>query len=122
MAAALCVIAAGKMTAIALTAFTLSWTHSVEKTEWRESWAIEGDRLALTEASVKGSGAGMDPGEGAVLRDGWWVWTPRLAPVESLSLAQSGATVSAWHLCHDGACTDLGALAGDGITLRPCDP
>lgn len=122
MAMALCVMAAGKATAIALTAFTLSWTHSVEKTEWRESWAIEGDRLALTQAEVKGSGAGMDPGEGAVLKDGWWVWTPDLAPVESLSLAASGATVSAWHLCHDGGCTDLGALPGDGIMLKPCQP
>lgn len=122
MAAGLCVLAAGKTTAIALTAFTLSWTHSVEKTEWRESWAIEGDRLALTSAEVKGSGAGMDPGESAVLRNGWWVWTPKLQPVESLSLAASGATVSAWHLCHDGECTDLGAEPGGAITLKPCAP
>ena len=121
MAMALCVVAAGKATAIALTAFTLSWTHSVEKTEWRESWAVQGDRLALTEAAVKGSGAGMDPGEGAVLKNGWWVWTPDLKPVKELSLAASGATVSAWHLCHDGGRTDLGAKAGDGITLRPCE-
>ena len=33
----LCILAGGKVTALALSAFTLSWTHSVQKSEWREA-------------------------------------------------------------------------------------
>ncbi|MEZ5450817.1 MAG: DUF1850 domain-containing protein [Thiolinea sp.] len=32
--------------------------------------------LQLLQARVKGSGAGMEPGDDAVLKDGWWVWQP----------------------------------------------
>jgi hypothetical protein len=71
--------------------FSLHWTHSVEKVEWAEDWAVEGTTLRLTRARVKGSGAGMEPGEGAVLQGGWWVWSPDLS-VRSLLLAASGAT------------------------------
>ena len=39
------------------TAFTLVWTHSVEKTEWREYWRIEEGQLRPVEAAVSGSGA-----------------------------------------------------------------
>ncbi|MDP3315414.1 MAG: DUF1850 domain-containing protein, partial [Devosia sp.] len=73
---ALCVAAGGKMVAIATTLFTLSWTHSVERTDWSETWRVSEQGLELTEARIKGSGAGMDPGEGAKLEDGWWAWSP----------------------------------------------
>ena len=66
-----CLIAGAMTLALASPGFTLSWTHSVEKITWRESWAITGTGLRLTEAAVKGSGAGMEPGDGAVLRNGW---------------------------------------------------
>ena len=105
--------------------FTLSWTHSVEKTEWREHWHVEGAALALQEARVRGSGAGMEPPEGSVLRDGWWVYTkPLRVPV--LRLAVSGATGRGWRLCTaTEGCRDLEALlARDGaapsaIEIRP---
>ena len=58
----LCILAGGKVTVIAATAFSLSWIHSVEKIEWQEDWAIVDAEFVLTEARVKGSGAGMDPG------------------------------------------------------------
>lgn len=116
----LCVIAAGKTVTLAVGAFTLAWTHSVEKTEWRESWTVSPAGLELVEARVKGSGAGMDPGEGAKLRDGWWVWSPRLPAQGELHLAASGATVSPWRLCHSGACLDLGSAPGEPVTLKPC--
>lgn len=116
----LCIAAAGKTTLIAVTAFSISWVHSVEKTEWREDWAIRDGALVMTEARVKGSGAGMDPGPGARLEDGWWIWTPDLPPEPEMRLAASGATVSSWRLCHADGCIDLGERASAGIRLWPC--
>ncbi len=116
-------------TAVALTvaaqAFTLAWTHSVEKTEWRERWRVEGASLVLAEARVRGSGAGMEPPEGSVLQDGWWVYRRELA-VPALRLAVSGATGRGWQLCTDAdGCMDLEArlahagTAPEAIEIRP---
>lgn len=117
---ALCLLSGGKTTVVAASLFTLSWTHSVQKTEWRETWAVTPAGLQLTKAAVKGSGAGMEPGEDAALKDGWWVWTPALPPQPSVQLAASGVTPSAWRLCHAGGCLDLGGKAGDAVTLSRC--
>lgn len=97
----------------------LSWTHSVERVEWRETWRVAPDGLTLETARVRGSGAGMEPGEGARLVDGWWEWPGDLT-VPSLTLAASGATGGGWTLCADGMCRTLGAAPGDPVTLRPC--
>lgn len=115
-----CLIVGAATLSLATGRFDLSWRHSVEHTEWRESWRVEDGGLRLTEAAVKGSGAGMDPGPGAVLRGGWWVWAPDLAPVPEIRLAASGATGGGWRLCADGTCRELGAAPGDGIRLAPC--
>ena len=120
MALGLCVVAAGKAMMIATSIFSLSWTHSVEKTEWQEKWHVTGQGLELNEARVKGSGAGMDPGEGARLEDGWWVWSPELPAIPELVLAASGETVSAWSLCHPNGCVELGADAQEPVRIRPC--
>lgn len=103
---------------LALNGFTLSWTHSVEQTEWRERWRVDGHELVLEEARVRGSGAGMEPPEGAVLRDGWWVYQPALR-VPALHLAVSGATGSGWKLCTEAdGCIDLEArLPGGPIRI-----
>lgn len=101
--------------------FTLSWVHSVEKTGWTETYEVTPEGLKLTEARVQGSGAGMDPGPGAVLRDGWWVWRPVLPEVPELLLGDSGATVSPWTLCTGATCLTLGAKAGPPIRIRPCE-
>ena len=84
----LCILAAGKTMTLAVAAFTLSWTHSVEKTRWQEDWTITPAGLQIVEARVKGSGAGMEPAEGAVLSDGWWVYAPKLPPQRKLVLAR----------------------------------
>lgn len=113
---------AGLMTlALSGPEFRLEWTHSVEHVDWREAWRIEDGRLRLTGAAVRGSGAGMEPGDGATLRDGWWVWAPDLPPQPELLLGASGATGGGWRLC-DGrdACHELGGQAGAPIRLRPC--
>jgi len=116
----LCVIAGGKTVALAASAFTLAWTHSVEKTEWREAWRLTPAGLELVEARVKGSGAGIDPPAGAVLEDGWWVYAPAVAPLPRLALAASGATASGWSLCARGTCMTLGAEPGEAVVVEPC--
>lgn len=119
-------IAAG-MAALTLTvdAFTLAWTHSVERSEWQEDWRVQAAALLLVQARVRGSGAGMEPPEGARLHGGWWVYRQPLA-VPVLRLAVSGATVDGWRLCTaDQGCRELEPLlaGGDGaaatIEIRP---
>ncbi|MDP2120892.1 MAG: DUF1850 domain-containing protein [Hoeflea sp.] len=121
MATGLCIAAGGKILTIAATLFSLSWTHSVEKAQWQEDWRVTEQGLELTEARVKGSGAGMDPGEGARLEDGWWVWLPDAPVTPELVLAASGATVSAWTLCHADGCVDLGADPQQPVRIGPCE-
>ena len=120
MVTALCIVAAGKTTAVAASLFTLSWTHSVEKTEWQEDWRVTPAGLEIAEARVKGSGAGMEPPEDAVLADGWWVYAPALPPRAEITLAASGATGSGWRVCFGKECLVLGAEAGEPVTLRAC--
>ncbi|RWE69662.1 DUF1850 domain-containing protein [Mesorhizobium sp.] len=116
----LCILAAGKTVTLAAAAFTLSWTHSVERTRWREDWKVSPAGLHVVEARVKGSGAGMEPPEGSVLRDGWWVYQPRIGLQPRLVLAASGATGESWTLCTVMGCRELGGAAGEPIVLEPC--
>jgi hypothetical protein len=118
---ALCILSAGITKALTVSLFSLSWTHSVQKTEWREDWAVTPAGLVLRQAAVKGSGAGMEPGADAVLKDGWWVWHPTLAPRPSLALAASGMTPGGWTLCHPGGCMEIGTKAGEDVLLQGCD-
>lgn len=116
----LCILTGGAVTKIAATAFMLSWTHSVEKIPWQEDWRVTPQGLKIVEARVKGSGAGMDPPENAVLKDGWWRYKPDIPVRPSVSLAASGATVSGWTLCANGSCRVLGAEPGKPIVLKFC--
>lgn len=82
---------------------------------------MEDGQLRIVEARIKGSGAGMEPPEGAVLNDGWWLYTPTLGKREELNLAASGATVSAWTLCANGQCYELGTAASAAIKISACN-
>ena len=113
-------MAGGKIVTLAVAAFTLSWTHSVEKISWQEDWLVGADGLRIVQARVQGSGAGMEPPEGSVLQEGWWVYTPKLGPLPKLLLAASGSTGEGWTLCADGRCMTLGAAASEPVTLEPC--
>lgn len=119
----LCLAAGALSVALGWTQFTLAWTHSVEKTEWQEDYRVTGEFLTTTEVRVKGSGAGVDPGEGAMLRNGWWVFhPPRL--LGELRLTRSDA-VPDWRLCHDGSCAPLAAFLPaapltETVVLSPC--
>ena len=117
----LCLTAAGKVATIAATAFTLSWTHSVQKTRWEEHWRLTPAGLEIVEARVQGSGAGMDPPEGSVLEDGWWIYRPNLPPQARLVLAASGATGGGWELCAAGKCMEIGASAGEPVEIAACE-
>jgi hypothetical protein len=119
----LCVAAGGVVVALAVESFTLAWTHSIEKLRWEEDYRVEGALLRLTEARVRGSGAGMEPPEGARLEDGVWHYVPALAPLARLRLTQSHYT-SGYELCHDGGCAPLADLVPglpDGVVeLSAC--
>jgi hypothetical protein len=120
----LCLATPAVAVTLALQGFTLSWAHSVERTDWRERWRVDGSTLVLEEARVRGSGAGMEPPEGSVLQQGWWVYHPGLR-VPALHLAVSGATGDGWQLCTKGECRDLERLlthdgrAPASIEIRP---
>jgi hypothetical protein len=121
----LCLASAGAVKALALTAFTLAWTHSIEKVEWQEDGRITPAGLELVEARVKGSGAGMEPPPEARLVDGWFQWQPRRAPMPEVILGNSGAA-GEWRLCHDGGCQTLSEIFGRPVganvtTMRPCN-
>lgn len=111
---------------LAVDHFSLAWTHSIEKIRWEEDYRATRAGLELTEARVRGSGAGMEPPAGAVLRDGVWHYRPALGALPRLSLARSGA-VADFELCIGGACRRLGAYlppryanTGD-VDLAPCE-
>jgi hypothetical protein len=116
----LCIAAAGKVATLVVAAFTLSWNHSVEKTRWEEDWKVTPAGLELVEARVKGSGAGMEPPQNAVLKNGWWVYAPDIPPRRELALAASGAIGEGWSLCAKGQCRVIGAEAGEPAVLRAC--
>jgi hypothetical protein len=122
----LCLAAIGAVVAvIAADSFTLTWTHSVEKSEWRESWRIEAGRLVLDQAEIAGSGAGMEPPADARLEGGRWHYRPvPVLAVPALTLAASAAGGD-YRLCWADACAALGALLPAGlpgpVTVQVCD-
>jgi len=121
----LCLASAGVVKALSLAAFTLVWTHSIEKVEWQEDWRISAHGLELVQARVKGSGAGMEPPADARLVAGWFQWQPKRAPIPEVVLGNSGAA-GEWRLCHDGHCRTLSEIFGYPIgtsvtTMKPCD-
>lgn len=117
----LCVATAAGLIRIAATGFTLAWTHSVERIEWWERWEVTPAGLEIVEARVRGSGAGMEPPEGARPVEGGWSYHPVLPPRPDLVLAASGATGGGWTLCAAGECRVLASEPGPPVTLSPCD-
>ncbi|MGE0502761.1 MAG: DUF1850 domain-containing protein [Rhizobiaceae bacterium] len=115
-----CLFAAGKALSLGAAALTLAWTHSVEKSRWEEDWLLTDAGLQIVAARVKGSGAGMEPAEGALLLDGWWRWKPDLPPQAELVLAASGATGEGWTICAAGECRIVGQDPAKPVVLRAC--
>lgn len=125
---AVCLVAASALVAVLpASVFTLGWTHSVERTVWRETWRVAGDGLVLEDAEVSGSGAGMEPPNGARLRDGAWHYRPALPLLQSLRLAHS-QYAGDYTVCWGETCEPLssfvprddgGGIEG-GIEIEPC--
>ena len=116
---------AGVLKMLSVAAFTLMWTHSVEKVDWQEDWRITSHELEMVQARVKGSGARMEPPPEARLIDGWFQWQPKRAPMPEVVLGNSGA-VGEWRLCHDGSCRTLSDIFGhpvgtDLTTMKACN-
>ncbi len=117
---ALCLLGGGVVLRVAATAFTLSWTHTIEKTEWIEHWTVEPDRLVLTEAQVEGSGAGMEPPPEARLEGHFYVWEPNQTRAKIVLRRDPHA--GDWRLCAEGRCANLGdwlKVDADPVTLAP---
>jgi len=116
-----CLVAAGISVRLAA-AFTLAWTHSVQKSTWEEDWRATPDGLVLAEVRVEGSGAGMEPPEGSVRVGGFYVSHPDRAPFDGVWLRRSGATAD-WRVCFDGGCRAMGALlpaGADPVRMTIC--
>lgn len=105
----LCLASAGVVKALSIAAFTLAWTHSIEKTAWQEDWLVTPAGLELVRARIKGLGAGMEPPPEARLVDGWFQWAPPPVPRPGVVLGNSGAA-GEWHLCHEGRCQTLSEI------------
>lgn len=106
-----------------VTAFTLAWTHSVQKTEWEEDWRIADHRLTLVEARVQGTGAGMEPPPEARFDGRFWRWKPSTPPMAEVALRRSGATAD-WRLCINGRCESMEKTLPtnvDPVVLSACD-
>ena len=122
----LCLASAGVVKTLSVMAFTLVWTHSIEKTAWQEDWHITPQGLELVQARIKGFGAGMEPPPDARLVGGWFQWKPARAPMPEVILGNSGAA-GEWRLCDHGNCRTLSEIFGAPIganvtTMRACQP
>jgi hypothetical protein len=123
-ATAICLALGARHVSLPTERFTLAWTHSVEKTEWQEDYAISGPGLALTEARIQGTGAGMEPPPDALFDNGWWHYVPRLPVLPELRLTLSPYTAD-YRLCWREQCRSLATLVGtnnrEGVVIvRPC--
>ena len=121
--------AAADVVFVAADRFTLAWMHSIERVRWEEDYSVQaaasnGPPLLLAVRSrVHGSGAGMEPGPDAVLRDGWYEYRPAMREHTELWLTRSAYTAD-YELCVEGAaCRPLADwLPSDGWRTRlwPC--
>ncbi len=122
--AALCLSAGSLQVTLPLPSpqFTLHWQHSIEKIAWDEDYELAGPWLHLSQARIRGSGAGMEPPEGAALFNG--VWHYRLSDPwrREIVLARS-EFVPDYQLCFAGRCQALWhwvPVAAGPTTLRTC--
>lgn len=115
----LCIAAGKLLVAMPIASFTLTWTHSIEKTRWEEDWQIRDGRLTISEARISGSGAGMEPPAGATLEKGVWRYRPSVTPNPAL-LSHSPHTAG-YQFCRHGRCQPLAELLpgiGDYATIE----
>ena len=122
----LCLGMAGTVWAqLPIAGFTLAWQHSIEHIRWEEDYRVTPAGLMLGEARIKGSGAGMEPPDEAVLRDGSWHYRPELPPIAPLRLGRT-PEAGDYELCVEGGCRPMSDWVGPpraerpGLELWPC--
>jgi hypothetical protein len=105
---------------VATERFTLAWTHSIEKVRWEEDYAVrlaapgQAPVLMALSARVRGSAAGMEPPAEAVLRNGWYHYTPANTAPGRLTLSRS-EFLPDYELCTASGCRSLSHwLPSDG--------
>ncbi len=122
----LCLAAGAIAASLAVESFTLTWIHSIEKIRWEEDWRIDGHTLVIDEARIRGSGAGMEPPAGSVLKNGVWHYRPALPPQAVLRLTHS-PHAAGYTLCTATVCQPLADLLpgidnNAVIEIRECPP
>lgn len=102
--------------------FELSWVHSVERTEWREAFEVDGvGRIVLVASDFASGGAGLPDrvGEGGrfLLKDGRMRIEGKGLPLGELRVRLSPES---HHILRaDGRTVDLNDAFGEGvITIR----
>ncbi len=101
---------------------TLAWEHSVEKVRWEEDYERQDAGLVLTEARVRGTGAGMDIPDGAVFVGGVWRYRPDLSPLTQITITNVRLPLG-YDVCVAAKCTRLHELIPDEdrqLTIAPC--
>jgi len=102
--------------------FELSWAHSVERTEWRETYTVgPGGEILLTASTFESAGAGLPDrladGEVFRLEDGAMRIEGQRVPIGDLRVRLSDVSP---HLLHMGErAVDLNSVFGEGVvTIR----
>ena len=76
---------------------SLSWQHSVEKSDWQELYGLDAKGFLLKQVNIQGSGAGMDIPAEAVLINNYYTYYPKRR-FDHLRIRYSPYT-SDYHLC-----------------------
>jgi hypothetical protein len=121
IATALCIAVGAQIVSLPVRSFTLKWQHTVEKVLWEEDYLVAGSWLLIERARVLGSGAGMEPPEGAVREGNAWSYRPRDRWRQSVQLARSEYGDD-YRLCIQGDCRPLSDMvaARGPMTLTAC--
>lgn len=122
-----CLLLAGaKQVLVAGSTLSLAWTQPIEKTRWEEDWQVGLSGFQLVEIQVApgtgGSGAGIEPPDGAVFDGKVWRYHPDLAFLQDrLILTHAGTAGGAWEICDKNSCQSLSEIgAGEPAILVPC--
>ncbi len=100
--------------------FTLAWTHSVEKTEWREEYRIANGLLHLDQAHIQGSGAGMEPPPKAQKTETGWRYKPMVPPQSEVRITLSPYAPD-YRICVQDRCRPLTEVLPAALRPKPVE-